>query len=172
MGIEQTLRRAEVFLELDDNDLGGIDALPSCREEAYQPEDVIFGADDEAEYLYVLKEGLVDLVVEIPPTSKQAATKVVVDRVTTGGLFGWSALVGPNLYTMSAICKKPSKVVIISGIELIALFEKDYRVGYKVFQSLSRIIGARLRDIEHILAKGYRWPFLDDRKIRLKSLPF
>ncbi len=164
MGIEKTLKRAEVFLGLDDSDLSKIAALPSCREEAYQPEEVIFRAGDEAKHLYVLKEGQVDLVMEVPPRSKQAVTKVVVDRITTGGFFGWSALVEPHFYAMSAICKEPSWVVIISGVELIALFDKDYHVGYKVFQSLSHIIGTRLRDTEQVLITGKRWPFLEKRE--------
>ncbi|MFC2005814.1 cyclic nucleotide-binding domain-containing protein [Chloroflexota bacterium] len=160
MEIEKTLRRAEVFLGLNDSDLSKIAALPSCREESYQPEGVIFRAGDEAKCLYVLKEGQIDLVMEVPPKSKQPTTHVVIDRITTGGFFGWSALVGPYFYVMSAICKKSSKVVIISGAELTALFEKDYYVGYRVFQSLSRIIGTRLRDMWQVLVKGQRWPFL------------
>ena len=164
MAIEKTLQRAEVFLGLDDSDLSKVAALPSCRDEAYQPEDVIFRAGDEAKYLYVLKEGQVDLVTEVPPRLGQTATKVVVDRVTTGGFFGWSALVKPHFYTMSAICKEPSRAVMISGIELMALFEKDYHIGYRVFQSLSHIIGTRLRDMEQVLATGRRWPFPEKRK--------
>ena len=161
MGIEKTLKRAEVFLGLDDSDLSKIAALPSCREEAYQPEEVIFRAGEAAKYLYVLKEGQVDLVMKVRPRLEQTATKVVVDRITTGGFFGWSALVKPHFYTMSAICAEPSRTVIISGVELMALFDKDYHVGYKVFQSLSHIIGARLRDMEQDLVKGQRWPLFE-----------
>lgn len=164
MGIEQTLKRAEVFLGLDDSDLSKISILPSCREEAYQPEETIFRTGEEAKHLYVLKEGKVDLVMEVPSRSKQATTKVIIDRITTGGFFGWSALVRPHFYVMSAICKEPSQVVIISGVELIALFDKDYHIGYKVFQSLSTIIGTRLRDMERVLATGQRWPFLEKQR--------
>ena len=164
MEIEKTLKRAEVFLGLDDSELSKIAALPSCREETYQPEEVIFRTGDEAGYLYVLEEGQIDLVMEVPPTSNQAATKVVVDRTTTGGFFGWSALVGPHFYVMSAICKESSRVVVISGVELVALFDRDYYIGYKVLQSLASIIGTRLRDVEQVLVKGQMWPFLERRR--------
>ncbi len=165
MSIERTLKRTEVFLGFDDSDLSKIAALPSCREEAYPPGEVIFRAGDEAKYLYVLKEGQVDLVVEVPTKPKQPATEVVVDRITTGGFFGWSAIVEPHFRTMSAVCKEPSRVVAISGAELIALLDKDYHIGYKVFQSLSRILGVRLRDMEQVLVRrGRRWPFLEERK--------
>ena len=110
MGIQNTLRRAEVFLGLDDSDLDKIAALPSCREEGYQAEEVIIRVGNEAKHLYVLKEGQVDLVMEVPTSSEQAATKVVVDKITQGGFFGWSALVKPHYYTMSAICSKTQPV--------------------------------------------------------------
>lgn len=164
MGIVETLKRAEVFLGLDDSDLNKIAALPSCREETYQPGEVILRSGDEAKYLYVLKEGQIDLVMKIPPESKLAATQVVVDTITTGGFFGWSAVVEPHFYVMSGICKRPSRVVVISGAELMSLFDSDYFIGYKVFQSLSRIIGTRLRDTEQILLKGQKWPFLEKQK--------
>ena len=161
MEIEQTLKRAEVFLGLDDSDLSKIAALPSCRKETYQPEEVIFRAGNEAKYLYVLEEGLIDLVMKVPPEAKQATSQVVVDRITKGGLFGWSALVKPRVYVMSAICKEPAVIVRVSGVELTALFDSAHHIGYKVFQSLSHIIGARLRDVEQVLATGKRWPFLN-----------
>lgn len=160
MGIEKTLKRAEVFLGLDDHDLSKIANLPSCHEEASQPDETLFRKGDKAQYLYVLREGQVDLVTEVPLKSRQETTTLIVDRITTGGFFGWSALVEPHLYVLSAICKKPSEVVVISGVELLALFDSDYRIGYKVFQSLSHVIGARLRDIEQALADGQRWPFV------------
>jgi len=164
MSIEQILHRAEVFLGLDNSDLSKIAALPSCREEAYQPEEVIFRTGDEARYLHVLKEGQVDLVTEVASGPDHTAVKVVVDRITTGGFFGWSALVGPHFYVMSAICRESSRVVLISGSELLALFDANYYVGYKIFQSISHIIGTRLRDVERVLATGQRWPLFEKRK--------
>jgi len=159
MGIEQALKRAEVFLGLDDSDLGKIAALPSCREESFPTGHVIFRAGEEAKYLYILEEGKVDLAMAVPSVPEKEAIKVVIDRVTTGGFFGWSALVKPHFYTMSAICVETVRVVIISGIELMALFESDYRVGYKVLQCLSHVIGTRLRDMEQVVVRGQRWPF-------------
>ncbi len=163
MEIEKTLKRAEVFLGLDDSELDKIVALPSCREETCQAGEVIFEAGDEARYLYVLKEGEIDLVIKVSPGDK-GVTQVVVDRITKGGFFGWSALVRPHFYVMSAICQKPSQIVIINGAELVALFDKEYHIGYKVFQSLSQIVGARLRDVEQVALRGERWPFFEKRK--------
>ena len=163
MGIEESLKRSEVFLGLDDNELGQIAALPSCREETFQPGEVIFSVNDKAENLYVLKEGQVDLVMEIPPRHNQEAKSVVIDRITTGDIFGWSSLVGPYTRVMPAVCRKHCQVVVINGTELMELFERNHHIGYKILQSLSHIIGARLRYMEQALFKGQRWPFLEKR---------
>jgi len=165
MGIEETLKRTEVFLGLDDNDLAKIAALPSCQEVSYAEGEFIIKAGDAARYLYVLKEGQVDVVMDVPPDSKEDTFKVVVDVITKGGFFGWSALVKPHSYVMSAISSKPSIVAIINGAEIMALFDREYYIGYKVFESLSHIIGNRLRDLEQVVVRGKRWPFLRSGKL-------
>ena len=166
MGIEKSLKRSEVFLGLDDSELDQIAALPSCREEDYQPGEVIFKVGDEAKNLYLLEEGQVDLLMKVYTQQNQAAQSIVADRITTGDLFGWSALVGPYSRVMSATCQKHSRVVVISGAELLALFERDYHIGYKIFQSLSRVIATRLKYMEQALLKGQRCTFLEKRKSR------
>lgn len=163
MGIEETLKRAEVFLGLDDEDLRKIAALPSCREETYHPGETIFGAGDKAKNLYVLKEGEVDLMMQARAQSGEEVKEATIEKITTGGFLGWSALVKPYSYTMSAISKKPSRVVVISGAELAALFASEPSLGYKVFQSLAHIIGARLRLIEQVMVRGQKWPFLKEK---------
>ena len=160
MAIEAILKRSEVFLGLDDADLRKIASLPSCREVAFQPGEIVFRGGEEAKYLYVLKGGEIDLTTGVPTRPGAVAEGLVVDRITTGGFFGWSALVPPHIYILSAVCRKPSEAVAIDGAELMALFESDYHTGYRVFQSLSHVIGARLRDTEQTLASGRRWPFV------------
>jgi len=159
LGIESTLKRAELFLGLDDADLLKIASLPSSREAAFSSGDAIIRIGERARQLFVLKEGHVDLVIDVPSGHGLVGGPVIIDRITTGGCFGWSALVRPHFYVMSAVCREYAEVVTISGAELTALFDEDHRVGYRVFQSLSHIIGARLRDVEQALAKGQRWPF-------------
>jgi CRP-like cAMP-binding protein len=158
--IADTLKRAEVFLGLDDSDLEMVVGLPSTHYEVYQPGEVLFGANTEAKYLYVLEEGLVDIVVDIPPGSQEKTTQVRVDIVTKGDLFGWSALVKPNSYVLAGVCQKPSKVILISGEELISLCDRNQHIGYKIFRGLSQIIGSRFRDLEQVLIIGRRFPFV------------
>ncbi len=161
MSIIETLKRSELFLGLGNNDLQKIVDLPSCQERTYQPGENVFGEGEEAKHLYILREGQVNLVVKIPATLSRLpeGEATIVRTITKGGIFGWSALVPPHFFTMSAIPTEPSKVVVISGNELHTLFDKDTRLGYEVLDSLIRIIGARARNIEQLLLTGRRSPF-------------
>ena len=156
---EQALKRAELFLGLDNADILRIAALPSTQVVAFSSGEVMFTSGARANRLFVLRKGQVDLVMKVPQGYRQGEDSVVVDRITTGGCFGWSALVRPHRYVMSAVCHESSELVAINGVELMALFEQDYRIGYRTLQTLSHLIGARLRDTEQALVTGQRWPF-------------
>lgn len=164
MSTVEILKRCEVFLGLDDSELQKLVDLPSCREEAYEAQEIIFKEGEEARHVYVLEEGQVILTVKMPTGPPKPPKQTVVRTITKGGTFGWSALVPPHVLTMSAICKEPSKVVAISGKELQTLFDKDYRLGYEVMNSLLRVIGSRVRNIEQLLITGKRSPFLEKPK--------
>jgi len=160
------LKRAEVFLGLDDTALSRIAALPSCRVASYVGGQVFFRANDEAENIFILQDGEVRLVTEIPDKTGENFELIVIDKLTRGSFFGWSALTEPHRYVMSGVCYKPSTVVIIRGEDLLELFASDYYLGYKVYQYMSRIIGNRLRDMEQVLIKGERRPFFTKRPPR------
>lgn len=158
MGVVEALKRSEVFLGLDDSELSEIANLPSTREETWQPNQFIFRKGERAKLLYVLKEGKVNLV-----TERQGSTqpeRLIVDDITKGEAFGWSALVAPRSYVLSAFCAEPSKVIAISGEELAALFERNNHIGYKVLYSVTLIIFTRLRYTEQLVVQSKRWPLI------------
>ena len=142
-----------MFLGLDNIDLSKIAELPSSQKATFSPGEVIFKSGERARYLYVLAGGQVDLIADVASKHQNTGDKVVIDTITTGGCFGWSAMVRPHFYVMSAVCTKAADVVTISGAELMGLLEDNNHIGYSIFQSLSHIIGARLRDVENTLAR-------------------
>jgi CRP-like cAMP-binding protein len=161
MNTVEVLKRCELFLGLDNSDLQKIVDRPSYQERTYDAEEVIFEAGDEARNLYVLDEGQVNLVIKVPTGSPEVIEQIVVRIITKGGVFGWSALVSPYIYTMSALSQASSRVVSINGNELHSLFESDTRLGYEVMSSLIRVIGARVRHIEQLLITGKRSALFD-----------
>jgi len=160
MSIVDTLKRSELFLGLDDDDIQKIVDLPSCRETSYEAQATIFELGDAAVNLYVLEEGQINLVLKLHDGEAKASKPTIVRTITKGGIFGWAALVPPNVRIMSAITKEPAKLIAINGNELRILFQKEPKLGYEVMNGLIKVIGSRVWNIEQLLITGRRSPFI------------
>jgi CRP-like cAMP-binding protein len=157
--IIDTLKRAEVFLGLEDAQLEKIAALPSCRYLEYAAGEVVFRGGDRAVDLYVLDSGQISLVLEVKHRTRPGLYRVVIKKLTTGSFIGWSALTEPPQFLLSGFAGRPSRVLAINGVEVMALFEDDSLMGFKIYQYLSHIISLRVRDIEQVLLMGKRQTF-------------
>ncbi len=96
-----------------------------------------FCAGEEADQLYILEEGGVEIVIP-------GDTDVLFAVTEPGSVFGWSALVDPRQYTASARSTEPSKVLRIDGDRLLRLFEKHPAEGLTVMRRLAGVIAGRL----------------------------
>lgn len=159
MSTLETLKRCEIFVGLEDDELHEIARLPSCQYREFQPDDTIFEAGDEAMFFYILEEGKVSLALKFYSTLPSDG-KIVFRTITRGGIFGWSALVPPHIRVSSAISKVQSRILEISGEELRTLFDRDSRIGYEVTKSLVRIISSRVWNLEQLLVEGRASPFV------------
>jgi len=148
MAVLAALKRCDVLLGLKDSDLIKIASLPSSCEEVYQGGETIFKEGDVAENLYLLDEGKVSLKMGVKPYPLQAA---VVEMVTKGGVFGWSALVAPHILTQSAICVERCRVTTIKGQELTDLMDNEPNIGYEIMRGLVRVISSRLRNTQRLI---------------------
>ena len=147
MNIVPILKRCEVFIGLNDSDLEKIAALSSWRREKYEKGYSIFYENSVARDFYILEEGEVKLFVRINGQGQVDMKQVPVDIITKGDVFGWSSLVRPHFLTLSALCVKPSSVIMVDGDELVSLMDNDHALGYEIMKGLVRVIGIRLRDL-------------------------
>jgi len=83
-----TLKRAEVFLGLEDEQLEKIAALASCRYLEFAAGNMVFRGGDPAVDLYVLDSGQINLVVEVKHRTRPGLYRVVIKKLTTGSFFG------------------------------------------------------------------------------------
>lgn len=113
----------------------------TCRENS-----VIFNGGDQAEYLYELLEGRVDILMPEKDVVHLKATE-------TGQIFGWSALVEPYIYTATARCVSDTKLIKISKDAIETAIKRHPEEGLAILQHLTGIIAKRLRKaykyIEH-----------------------
>lgn len=119
-----------------------LDSLANIAcEFTFQSDEVIFNEGDRAFTLYLLLAGWVDIVVE---TNVQGQHRQLVTTLTTGSIFGWSAVVEPYVYTSSAICASPVQTIGFDRIELQSLFETAPRLCYMLTMRVCQVIASRL----------------------------
>ena len=159
------LKRCEIFIGLEDSDFQKIVELASCPCRAFQAEEIIFRAGDKAEHLFVVEEGQVDLVIKGSDASPYLPGRAVVCSVSRGGVFGWPAIVPPHVFSLSAICRTPARILNISGEDLRNLFKVYPHIGLEVTNSLLRVISSRFKHIEQLLITGKRSPMFEIRKL-------
>jgi len=147
--LEQALRECQVFQRLTDDQLQKVAAL--CSQEVYEAGATIFHAGNSAERLFVLVDGKVALQIELPMQPAQLRKRVTVDAVNRGELFGWSGLVEPHIYTLSAICLQRTEVLTIDAPRLSALLRDDCGIDHEVLYGLIKVVASRLHDTMQLL---------------------
>jgi CRP/FNR family cyclic AMP-dependent transcriptional regulator len=105
--------------------------------ESFEKGKVIFLEGDKAQYFFILLKGRVKLAVgEI--------RQLVYMVEHSGEAFGWSSLVGRELYSATAKCMTDTKLLKFDRKELQEILEKDPGNGLELFRRLSRALGERL----------------------------
>lgn len=136
----EMLKGFQLFEGLDEGELAEIAKL--CRERSYEEGSVIFTAGGSATDIYLLKDGEVNIQVELVIYDLEA--RATVYTVRKGETFAWSALVPPHKLTASARCQQKSEVITINGKELMDILKKNNHIGYVVMQNLSKVVSSRL----------------------------
>ncbi len=141
------LQSVGILKGLDENQLSAVQGC--CREEQHKAGSKLFGEGEPASHLYIVKKGQVDLRFELPgrPTSE----KNTISAILESKAFGWSSLVAPYKYSLSAYCTTSiCEVVKIDRQCLARLFEENNRLGYLVLSNMARVIGKRFQKIEKL----------------------
>ena len=111
----------------------------------------LFLIGDIADRLYVVAKGRVDLCF---PISLGGVTKdISVESITPGQTLGWSALVEPYRFTLSARGAEASELVAFTRNDLLRCFDADARVGLLLLSRISKIVGIRLLKMQALWAR-------------------
>ena len=94
------------------------------EEVSFQNGTVIFQQGKTAEFLYLVINGMVDM--SFKPYD---GIPLTVSHVGRGGLFGWSAVVGSEKYTSSAIAIENVKALRVNGNQLRKLCVEHPEAG-------------------------------------------
>ncbi len=128
--------------------------LELCQPDRRSEGEIVHGEGEKAKDLFLLNHGDVHLRYQLPGRETDEGMNISI--IKPGGVFGWSALVPPRRYTLSAFCATPAcRFLRVDGHELERLFEIEPRIGHMFMRNLAVIVGARLRALREELAKSH-----------------
>ena len=124
---------------------------PLGKEETYQAGAHLYSNGDPARSLYLVMEGKVALFMDTYVGTGKPPLQVTVDFITRGESMGWSAVVEPFIYTLSARCLEDTKLISFDSEKLLDMMEEDNALGFKIMQSTAKVISTRLTHTRIIL---------------------
>jgi CRP-like cAMP-binding protein len=144
----EQLRRYPFFAGLTADQLRGIAMISD--EVSYPAKTLIFREGEEAQYLYVLVKGEVELLYSGGNEGDIADT--FVGSIVQGEVFGISTMVGPFHLTASAKSEGLVETIKIEAAGLRAMCEVDHGLGYILMQHLAQALTQRLHEARIQLA--------------------
>jgi CRP-like cAMP-binding protein len=115
--------------------------LQRCQITTVRKGEKVFEAGGSAYSLFLVRSGRIELRVKL--VYLNASVEVPMDIIRAGGVCGWSALIPPHSYTLSACATEDSELLRIKQTDLQACCEANTRLGYIVMKNIARIVGER-----------------------------
>lgn len=132
------LAQVDIFKGLEATDLDRLAPLFTLI--CLHPGQMIFEQGNPAEFLYILLEGKV--VVNYKPYDGPLLT---VAQIAPGGIFGWSAVLGRQIYNSTAAAADQATAIRIKGEELRETCERHPTTGIVILERLANAIAERLQ---------------------------
>ncbi|HJW89530.1 MAG TPA: ATP-binding protein [Anaerolineales bacterium] len=145
----ERLRHSEIFGDLGDEDLMAIAEF--CREETHREGDLVLAEDEPADRLFIVERGKLALEKKIQIGRHSTPRNATIGYVDPGKWAGFSALTFPHIYSTSAVCIEPTRLITVDGVALRAYLQAHPAAGIKVMNSLAALIGDRYRSATHTL---------------------
>ena len=140
----EALAKTPIFQGLSQKHLEAIAEI--SQRQVFETGATVFLEGQQAVRAFVLEDGKVALEMKIQLDPNQQPRHTIIDVLSPGDLFAWSALVEPYVLTMSARCIKRASVIAVNAADLRKLMEIDCSLGFTIMQRLAGVISRRLHD--------------------------
>jgi CRP/FNR family cyclic AMP-dependent transcriptional regulator len=141
------LMQADIFYGIDRDDIKRIAQI--CEERTYRKGEIIFEENSSGVELYIIAEGEVEILVDPAMVSDQIETRSdekVIAHLHRGQSFGEIALVDQGIRSASArSTSKHTHLLVIPRTEILALCDKDPKLGYRLMRNLAADLSMKLR---------------------------
>lgn len=159
----ELLSQAELFEDLNGDGIRRLAAIGRSRTLA--PGDYLFLLGDRADYLYVVVKGNVELC--FPMALGGVVKDIPVESTGPGKVLGWSALVKPYRFTLSARAAEATDVIGLPRSELLQVFEEAPRVASAILTKLAELVGIRLLTFQALWVRELQRSLLADTQHRV-----
>lgn len=147
------LHRLPVFAGLGEEHIKPLETLIETI--ACEAGETVIRQGSPAEYFYIILKGKVQI--SFKPDDESPIT---VSHVEEGGLFGWSAVIGSERYTSSAIAIESLEAIRIEGNKLRTLSVEYPEAGRAILNNLASAVSARWKNAQEevrlMLEKGMK----------------
>lgn len=133
--------KADLLNGLSDEDAGRVLAL--AKRTILTSGAELFHLGDQADNIYLISRGRLRLT--LPMQVREREEDVLVEERVPGQTVGWSALIPPYRFTLTATAPLETEVLAISREALSAHFAAWPNAGYAVSMNLASVIGERLQ---------------------------
>lgn len=147
--MQQVLEQCELFRGLDRDAIRRVTAI--ARREALSDGERLFTLGMEAERVYVILQGSVNISLPLPV--RGALREVTLESKGVGSALGWSAFVPPQRFRLSAQASGAVEVAAFERPDLEALLEGDPELGYEVMLRVAQVIAQRLLTVQALWAR-------------------
>ena len=143
----ELLKEASLFHGLLAEELEQIQKL--CEVRNIKEGTPLFEAGESADYLFLVLEGQIELRFKV--VYFNAAIEIPLENKNSGEAFGWSALIEPYTYTLSAFAAKDCRLLQLRGRDIEKLCAENSHLGYVVMNNVAKLIGRRFSALEKAL---------------------
>lgn len=146
MEIEETqkiLEACDFFKGLDTAQLARITRI--CRACRFEAGETIYRQGGVGDELFIIAEGQVMLERAVSVGSRKGTVPVAV--LGKGKIMGgWSTLLNePHMLMLSAVCKRPSVLLAIKGVDLRQQMTGDIQLGFRILEKLCLLLRERVQ---------------------------
>ena len=133
------LERFAIFEGLTPQDFGSV--MQRCRITTVRKGEKVFEAGKDAQSLFLVCSGRIELRFKV--VYFNGLVEMPFESMGAGKVCGWSAMIPPYVYSLTACATEDSELFQIKQTDLQGLCETNARLGYIVMKNIALIVVER-----------------------------
>lgn len=121
------------------------EAIKLCHVEEYPNGVMLFDENAPAEKIFLILEGKISLEKRVQLGRSGSSRQATVSVHGPGYAMGWTSIIPPHVYALSAVCLEPCKVLIIDGQDMRNFITENPAAGLKFMIAMAGIIRGQMK---------------------------